>query len=356
MALNWLPRQANPIDTLFKGFPDNLIQNMMERKKLAQQEAQHKEEMELRRQSAARAGANSDLQRMLLQQQLLSAQHANDPMYGYNTMMAIQKKMDEDAMGQGGQASQPGGQQEYPELEKMFKGQGMFNLPEQNQEEGNVPGMPGQMPGSEAPPAQPTQPTQPHHGGLNLDLMRKNPAFHAMAKSVLKYDPLAQVPQTPEEKEAMAIDLYKKKEAIKAANGGTLPAAIKTLHENIIQLSPKAHKAIQHLIDIPSPFEPWGFGAIQSGQKAEHNKAVKAAAENYAKAKGWPNTKGSIQEVKDILERGKYETDSDYHKRLKGYQDELDEGVELSNQFLHPEKALSKTNNNAKSDPLGLGL
>ena len=125
------------------------------------------------------------------------------------------------------------------------------------------------------------------------------------------------------------------------------------MHENIIQLSPKAHKAIQHLIDIPSPFEPWGMGAFYSGQKAAHKKAVLAAAENYAKAKGWPNTKGSIEKASEILERGNYESDFDYRKRLREYQDELNEGVQNSSEFLHPGKQVSKIENKS-NDPLGI--
>ena len=117
-----------------------------------------------------------------------------------------------------------------------------------------------------------------------------------------------------------------------------MPAAIKTLHENIIHLSPKADAAIEHIINMPSPLEPYGLGFIKSGQKAAHNKAVTAAAENYSKAKGWPNTKGSIEKAESILQRGEYETDYDYRKRLKEYQQELMQGIKMSNDFLHPNK------------------
>lgn len=161
--------------------------------------------------------------------------------------------------------------------------------------------------------------------------------------------------ETPEQKTARELDVYRKKAEIKAAQEGQLPGAVKTLHENIIHISPKAIKAIDHIINIPSPVEPWGFGAIKSGQKAAHNKGVTAAAESYAKAQGWPNTKGSIQKAEEILQRGNFETDFDYRKRLRGYQDELRAGIKTSSELLHPTTTASNGASSDK-DPLGLGI
>ncbi len=179
-----------------------------------------------------------------------------------------------------------------------------------------------------------------------LNKLMQNPMMRGWFKHKFGYDPLAPVAQTPEQKKADQLDLFKEKEEYKAQQEAKLPAAIKTLHENIIHLSPKAIDAIQHIIDIPSPFEPWGFGAIKSGQKAAHKKLVTAAAENYAKAKGWPNTRGSIDKAESILERGNFETDFDYHKRLYELQNELKSGIESSNKFLHPNKKKSESDNN----------
>ena len=325
MALNWLPKQVDPIHALLKGIPDNLIQNMMERKKQAQAEKHWKDEMELRKKQFARSGANSDLQRQLLQEQILHAKHANDPNYEFNQFQALQDKI----MG-GNQGGQQAPQEPQP-TQPMGEGMGMFS-PEGMQE-------------AQQPPPMQQQTQAPGQGGLNLEALKQNPMLRGFFKHKFGYDPLS-MPQTPEEKQASAIDLFKKKEAIKAESGGTVPAAVKTLHENIIQLSPKAINAIQHIIDIPSPFEPWGAGAIKSGQKAAHNKAVTAAAENYAKAQGWPNTVGSLKKAESILQRGPWETDFDYHERLKGYQNELEEGRKISNDFLHPGKQLEKSDNN----------
>tara|TARA_R110000868_G_scaffold161317_1_gene391496 strand:+ start:2096 stop:3040 length:945 start_codon:yes stop_codon:yes gene_type:complete len=171
--------------------------------------------------------------------------------------------------------------------------------------------------------------------GLNMSAIQNSPMLRGMFKTRFGFDPAA---QTPEQKQALDIDTFQKKEDIKAAQELKLPAAVKTLHENIIQLSPKAIEAIDHIMDIPSPFDPWGLGAIKSGQKAAHTKGVTAAAENYVKAKGWPNTKGSIDKAESILARGNFETDYDYRQRLEGYNSELREGIQRSNNFLYPNK------------------
>ena len=214
----------------------------------------------------------------------------------------------------------------FGQQHEIHQGEGMIPMQEQEQEQ--TPQYPVEEPMANTAPA--------NQGSGKPNLMQM--IVGGMLKKHMGVNPFAPQPQTPQEKEDIALDLFKKKEAIKSEKEEKMPAAVRTLHENIIHLSPKAVDAIQHLIDIPSPFEPPGLGFIYSGQKAAHSKAVKAAAENYAKAKGWPNTKGSIHEVMDILDRGTYETDFDYRNRLRGYQDELNNGVKSSNQFLHPNK------------------
>jgi len=175
----------------------------------------------------------------------------------------------------------------------------------------------------------------PEGGGMNMDVFKDNPFARALFKNQYGVDPLQQAPETPEQKRQAALDLFKEKEEYKAQQDAKPTAAVKTLHENIIQLSPKATKAIDELIRLPSPLEVPG-GIYRPGARAAHSKAVTAAAENYAKAKGWPNTVGSLKKAEEILRRGTLESDKDYRGRLKGYKDELEEGVALSRQFLHP--------------------
>lgn len=326
MALN-IPMPLDFGEALLKGvdtggnFFQRLMQPIIEREKQAQLERHFQEELKLRKAAAGRAGANSDLQRQMLQEQLLTLKHKNDPNWELQNYLNTVK-----AFGGGGdveaQSMQPIPQEAEGEGLGLFSPEGLQERQEQV-----------------TPVAQPSQ-------AMNTDIFKNNPLLRGFVKHRFGIDPLAVAPQTPEEKNASALKLFQEKENIKAQQEQKMPAAIKTLHENIIHLSPKAIQSIEHIINIPSPTEIPGIGFIKSGQKAAHNKAVTSAAENYSKAKGWPNTKGSIEKAESILQRGNFETDFDYRKRLREYQQELKEGMKTSNDFLHPGKPLEEPQEN----------
>jgi hypothetical protein len=329
MALN-IPLPLAPGQMLLKGAQTggNLFQQFMspiiEREKQKQLENHFQQQLQLSKAAAGRAAqAASDAHKLALMKM--------DPLYEAKQFEALENYF----KGRKNQDASRGSP--IPEAlprEIMGEGLGMFTPEGLAQQQENVQ---SKIP-NEAPSNNPM--------GMDLELMKAHPMLRGWYKHHFGVDPLAPVAQTPEQKQAAILDTFKKKEEFKAQQEQKLPAAIKTLHENIIHLSPKAIKAIQHIIDIPSPFEPWGLGIIKSGQKAAHTKAVTAAAENYAKAKGWPNTKGSIEKAESILQRGHFETDFDYRKRLREYQDELNEGIENSSSFLHPNKRLPTNDNN----------
>ncbi len=136
MALNFnIPMPQGGMDAFAKGFglTDNLMKQILERRELKQKQDQFKEELALKKQAAARAGANSDLHRSILEQQLLGLKHKNDPDYEwqqFNKMFG--------GGGQGGQSGQGGKPQgdQYPAVDKMFAGQGAF--PQGEVEHGNI--------------------------------------------------------------------------------------------------------------------------------------------------------------------------------------------------------------------------
>ena len=329
MALG-IPLPGSFADALDKGFNTGssmfarIMHPILQREQLAQQMKIHKDALALQQAAAGRAA-----QLFPYQLQTLKDKHAAAE-FEHNMMNQL---MGNAPMDEGQNQSMPGASQ-MPN-EEMGQGMGMFT-PE------GLAQLQQMM--QQAPETQ-EQSAAPQNSKFNA--LMQNPMMRGWFKHKFGYDPLAPVAPTAEEKQASQFNLFKKKEEYKQEQEQKTPAAVKTLHENIIQLSPKAVKAIQHLIDIPSPFEPWGAGAFYSGQKASHHKGVLAAAENYAKAKGWPNTKGSIATAAEILERGNFETDFDYRNRLKGYQDELNEGVKESNKFLHPNKKLPESNLNS---------
>lgn len=132
MALNFnIPLPGIGLDSFSKGFglTDNLMKQILERNELQQKKEQFAKELELKNRQENRLGANSDLTRGILQQQLQALKNKNDPDYEWQQ---FQKMF---GGGQAGGVSQPQGDQ-YPALKKLFAGQGAF--PEGEIEHGNL--------------------------------------------------------------------------------------------------------------------------------------------------------------------------------------------------------------------------
>lgn len=143
MAIN-LDIAPDGMDAFIKGFglTDNLMKQLLERRRLKQSEEQFKEELALKKQAAARAGANADIQRKILEQQLLGLTHKNDPMYEINQFAALQNML---TGGGGGR------------------------------------------------------------GPINLEALRQNPILRGFFKYKFGIDPLAPLPENPEQKSARHI-------------------------------------------------------------------------------------------------------------------------------------------------------
>lgn len=336
MALN-IPLPGSFGDALMKGvdtgsnFFSRLMQPILEREKQAQLERHFQEQLKLSKAAAGRAAQGAALKNQAMQQKM-------------NLLAKIQE------MAAGGNV-QPTGAGELPsslpEIPSMASGSESANAGSINpidvlaEEQTPAPEI-NTNATSEFDIAQHSKTIN----GLPLDYIMQAITAKQLGLPVQKFGASKTAPLTQEEKNQAALNLFKEKEEYKSQQEQKMPAAIKTLHENIIHLSPKAIQAIDHIINIPSPTEIPGLGVVKSGQKAAHNKAVTAAAENYAKAKGWPNTKGSIEKAESILQRGNFETDFDYRKRLREYQQELKQGIKSSNDFLHPGKQTEEPKEN----------
>lgn len=81
MAIVGIPSTSNPMDAFSKGFglTDNLMNQILNRNQLSQKADQFAKELAFRKQQEARLGANSDLTRQLLEQNVIRAKHLNDP-------------------------------------------------------------------------------------------------------------------------------------------------------------------------------------------------------------------------------------------------------------------------------------
>lgn len=129
MALN-IPNTDLPGNSFLKGVDtgssmfSRLMQPILEREKQKQQAEQFAQELALKKQQEARMGANSGLNRKVLEQQLLKLQHSNDPQWA---IQQLQSKLDYiQNLGRQGQQGQGGAQQQPQQpvnLMDMIQGQ-----------------------------------------------------------------------------------------------------------------------------------------------------------------------------------------------------------------------------------------
>lgn len=201
MALN-IPMPDLPGTGFLKGIDTGssmftrMIQPVLEREKQRQQAEQFAQELELRKQQLAKQGANSDLQRALLQQQILAAKHANDPMYEFNQFKNLMGAMSGGATPTGGAG---GGQLPMP-TQEMGQGMGMFSPQGLNDAQ------------QAAPPAQPADDSQ------LFEALKSNPMLRGFFKKKFGFDPLAPAPETPEQKRALDLQSQIALENIKTGN------------------------------------------------------------------------------------------------------------------------------------------
>ncbi len=192
MALN-IPNTDLPGASFLKGIDtgstmfSRLMQPVLEREKQKQQAEQFAQELALRKQAAARAGANSDLQRQIMQQNLLKLQHSNDPKWA---MKQLQEKLDyiqglgrKQGSTTAGGGQNMGGQQQPMNLMDMIN-QGQ----EQEMPQGQGPMMPQEEQEAQMQPMggqeQPEQPEQPEGGqlpgGLDMDEIKRALTYQAL--------------------------------------------------------------------------------------------------------------------------------------------------------------------------------
>lgn len=297
-----IPLPGQPINSLLTGVNtgssmfSRLMQPIMERQKMAQQAEQFKQDIALRKAAAARAGANSDIQRQVLQEQLIGLKHGNDPNW------ALQQKLNAlraFGMGDGSTPTPPAPQDAFGE------GQGMFT-PEGLQDAQQVPETPtGGM------------------GGFNQEQFKKNPLLRFLFKQQFGTDPLAVAPQTPEEKQSGQLDLFKQKEALKAQNkGGDTPTnAVLTQNQQAIQGIDTVLPMLDDLIKNPNKI--YGRSDFSPSKKAAYNAKTSGMIDTLIAAQSLPKVQASIDLVEQQIRRGTNEADEAYIERLKDLRKDL---------------------------------
>jgi hypothetical protein len=137
MALN-IPLPGLPGDTLRQaatagsGIYSRIMQPILERERLKQAEEHFKQNLALRKAAAGRAGANSDLHRLIIQEQLKALHRKNNPIEAYQELLKAYQGLG----GEGEQEMPEGSPQQQNWLQALtvgqepqqpFEGQGLMN-------------------------------------------------------------------------------------------------------------------------------------------------------------------------------------------------------------------------------------
>lgn len=300
MAIN-VPMPQLPLSGLNQAIATggNLFSQMMnpviQRENMARQWKQHLDSLALQKEQMAHARRNDDLQRQILQQQLEHLQHTNDPMYEFNQFKNLMSMMG------GGQMPQ----QTMP-TQETGEGMGMFT-PEglQAAQQGTAPASndTGMM--------------------MNFESLKQNPMLRGFFKKKFGFDPLAPSSQTQEEKDAAALNLFKKKEDIKAANksGETATNKVLTQSQQAVQAIDTVIPMIDEFINNPSLV--YGATDISPSKKAAYNAKTGGMIDMLVAAQSLPQVKESVNLVEQQIRRGTGESTDAYIKRLKDFKKDL---------------------------------
>jgi len=266
------------------------------------------QQMALRKAGLAQSGANSDLQRRILEENLLGLQHRNDPMYEFNQFKALQDMITGGGMGGGRSPAEP--QQPAP-AQEMGEGMGMFS-PQGMQEAQKAPSVTASAAGDTADAV----------GGVSLDALRQNPLLRGFFKHKFGYDPIA-MPQTPEDKRAASLDLFQQKENIKKQNkGGDIPTnTVLTQNQQAIQ----GIKTVIPMLDelIKNPKSVYGPTDFSPSKKAAYNAKTSGMIDTLVAAQSLPKVQASIDLVEQQIRRATNESVDSYIKRLKDLRKDL---------------------------------
>jgi hypothetical protein len=181
MALN-IPNTDLPGNALMKGINtgssmfSRLMQPVIEREKQKQQAEQFAQELALKKQAAARAGANSGLQRQILQQNLLKLQHSNDPNYEIQQL----QRMIEGLNGKGGSQQSEMQQSQSQQMPTQEEGQGMGMFSPEGLEQ-------AQQLAQQQPQAVP----EPKQNGIDMETIKNSPILRSYFKKHFGIDPAA---------------------------------------------------------------------------------------------------------------------------------------------------------------------
>lgn len=202
------------------------------------------------------------------------------------------------------------------------------------------------------------------NGGEDFNSLKNNPLVRGLLKHKYGVDLGA---QTPEEKQASDLDLFKQQEKIKADNkigsGETLTAPIKTKYQNVIGGVTSARPILQKLIDetrkgnIPGQ----AIGALfKRDAQASYKGEISTLLDGIRNAYTIPNTDSGTAKAEDKVLRKSGESDDNYTKRLEGILAQIDAREKDARTKLNAGNITANLSNDdhsqvsSESDPLGI--
>lgn len=320
-----IPLPGNMIDTLMRGVNtgSNMYSGIMNpilnrenqqisRDKQKQLEEHFQEQLKLSKSAAARNAQLFPFRLQEMQDKHAAAQFKRNMM---NQLMGVESGGG--AMGGGMGGGMGGSMPEATQMptEEAGQGQGVFT-PE---------GLAQAQQALSAPQATAPQGGSPQGVGANNPLLQKlmqNPMMRGWFKHEFGYDPLAPTAQTPEDKQAMALDLFRQKEELKKQNkGGAIPTnAVLTQNQQAVQGIDTVVPMLDELLEsknIP------GIMDFSPGKKAAYNAKTSSMIDTLIAAQSLPKVQASIDLVEEQIRRKAGETVKDYKNRLQDLRDDL---------------------------------
>jgi hypothetical protein len=269
-----------------------LMQPIIEREKQKQLEEHFKQQMQLQRASAGRAAALFPLRMQELKDKMQAAEFDRNMM---NQLM-------------GGAGASQSNTQQMP-IPKDVAGEGMGMFSPQGLDEAQT----------QAAAQESAQPKT----GFNLEVLKQNPILRGWFKHRYGSDPLAPIPQTPEEKQAGQLDLFRQKENIRAANKSGDIATNKVLTQN--QQAIQAIDTVVPMLDefINDPRKIYGATDFSRGKKAAYQAKTGGMIDMLVAAQNLPQVKESVDLVEQQIRRATGESTKDYVERLKDLKKDL---------------------------------
>jgi hypothetical protein len=306
MALN-IPNTDLPGASFLKGIDtgstmfSRLMHPVLEREKQKQQAEQFAQELALKKQQEARMGANSGLNRQILEQNLLKLKHSNDPHWA---MQQLQEKLDYiqnlGKQGQQGGAAQGGknmGQEQQPPVnfmdminqgqeQEMPQGQGAM-MPQEEPQQQEV--MPEQMQGQEQmQPGQQGQASNQLPGGIDMDEIKRALTYQALGLKVPTNGIYKEPPQIKrmndlrskmeEAKYKHELKLAEEQQKIDLKNEATRSKTIESAKNDIPHLKDtlRSLKVMKKIADDPKNsdmFGHWWLGHDKAAQRMKNPNA-----------------------------------------------------------------------------------